>query len=129
MLEFTGGRTNIADALRLLRTQAFTAANGDREFDVPNYAFLITDGEATVNQNMTLPEAIETRIAGIHIVAIGPEMNRLVRIKYTDQKDPTNTYIKDLQIVKGLSRDWNGQHSNLLALKDEHLSPIKLNRI
>ena len=75
MLEYSGGRTNIAAALNMLRTSMFTEENGDR-FDIPNYGFLITDGQATVNQEMTLPEAIDTRVAGVHLIAIGPEMNK-----------------------------------------------------
>lgn len=44
-------------------------ANGDRE-DVPNYAILITDGESTVNKQQALPEAIETRIAGVILTVV-----------------------------------------------------------
>ena len=38
--------------------EAFREENGDR-YDVPNYAVIITDGESTVEPEMTLPEAIE----------------------------------------------------------------------
>ena len=76
MLEYAGGRTNIAGALSMLRKDMFKVANGDR-VDMPNFGILITDGLATVNQELTLPEAIEARVAGIHLIVIGPEMDRL----------------------------------------------------
>ena len=58
------GRTNIADALRVMRTQMFTDQNGDR-MEAPNMCILVTDGTPTVNAERTLPEAIETRVAGM----------------------------------------------------------------
>ena len=62
-LRYTRGRTYTADALRLIRQDVFTPGNGDR-FDVPNYAILITDGESTVEREMTIPEAIEASCTG-----------------------------------------------------------------
>ncbi len=54
------GRTNTAEALLYLRSEMFTPFNGDR-LDVPNYAVVITDGESNINEERTLPEAIEAR--------------------------------------------------------------------
>jgi collagen type VI alpha len=47
MLQFIGGRTNIAAALEMANNQHFTAANGDRA-NVQNYLVLISDGSATL---------------------------------------------------------------------------------
>ena len=46
--------------MKLLRTEMFTPFNGDRQ-DVPNFAVVITDGESNINEEETLPEAIEAR--------------------------------------------------------------------
>ena len=59
-MEYVRGRTNTAEALRLLYTEMFTPFNGDR-VDVPNYAIVITDGESNINSENTLPEAIAAR--------------------------------------------------------------------
>ena len=64
------GSTNTADALKTMRTEMFTAANGDRP-DVENIAIVITDGVSNINARRTIPEADEARKAGIHIYAIG----------------------------------------------------------
>ena len=42
------GSTNTADGLRVLRSQVFNQANGDRP-DVPNAAIIITDGISNLN--------------------------------------------------------------------------------
>ena len=59
-LQYVKGRTNTAEALLYIRTEMFTALNGDRQ-DVPNFAVVITDGESNINEERTLPEAIEAR--------------------------------------------------------------------
>ena len=64
------GSTNTADALNTMRTQMYTAANGDRP-DVPNVAIVITDGVSNINSRRTIPEAEQARAEGIHIYAIG----------------------------------------------------------
>jgi Mg-chelatase subunit ChlD len=68
-IEWTQGKTNTADALRRMRIEMFNTANGDR-LDVPNFAVVITDGESNVNDEKTIPEAIEARIDGIHVIAV-----------------------------------------------------------
>ena len=45
-IRYLGGNTNTTGGLRLMRTEIFNAANGDRS-DVPNVAILITDGVPT----------------------------------------------------------------------------------
>ena len=50
----------------------FTEPNGDQS-DAPNYGIVLTDGEATVNKDRTLPEAIQARVAGIHLIVVAAE--------------------------------------------------------
>ncbi|KAL3854733.1 hypothetical protein ACJMK2_013983 [Sinanodonta woodiana] len=64
------GSTNTADGLRTMRTEMFTAANGDRP-DADNVAVIITDGISNINARRTIPEAVQARAMGIHIYAIG----------------------------------------------------------
>ena len=51
-ITFDGGKTNIADGLRVLRTQLFNH-NGDRP-EAPNIALVITDGGANINEQVLL---------------------------------------------------------------------------
>ncbi len=64
------GSTNTADGLHTLRTELFNPANGDR-VGVPNVAIVITDGISNLNSERTIPEALQTHAAGIHIFVIG----------------------------------------------------------
>ena len=64
------GSTNTADGLHTLRTEMFNPANGDRP-GVPNVAIVITDGISNLNSERTIPEAVMTHAAGIHIFVIG----------------------------------------------------------
>ena len=78
MIPYTGGRTNIASALKMAREELFVESQGDRQ-DAPNYLILFTDGEANVQPEMTIPEAIESRIAGIHtiVIGVGKDLNKV----------------------------------------------------
>lgn len=70
-VEFVGGRTNTADALRIMHEGMFTSANGDRSgAQYPNYAIVFTDGSSNVNEAQTIPQAIQAKIKGIHIIAV-----------------------------------------------------------
>ena len=64
------GSTNTADGLKTMRTQMYTAANGDRK-DVPNVVIILTDGVSNINSRRTIPEAEQARAEGIHIYAVG----------------------------------------------------------
>ena len=64
------GSTNTADALLTMRSEMFTAGNGDRA-GVPNVAIVITDGVSNINSRRTIPEAEQARAEGIHIYSIG----------------------------------------------------------
>ena len=66
---YTGGTTNTAEALRLMRNEIFTPRNGDRSNAV-NIGIILTDGKSN-NRDETLSEAVATRKAGVHLVAIG----------------------------------------------------------
>ena len=67
-LPYTGGTTNTAEALRVMRNVMFTEENGDRP-DAINVGVVITDGKSN-NREETLQEAVATRKAGIHLVVI-----------------------------------------------------------
>ena len=69
-LNISLGNTNIADALRMARTQLFSRQNGART-DVPKILILITDGTANIKVHMTVPEADATKAAGIQIFSVG----------------------------------------------------------
>lgn len=69
-IRYSYGRTNTADALKLMRTNVFRRRNGDRS-DVPNVAIVITDGVSNINNESTIPEANLARRRGIQIFAIG----------------------------------------------------------
>ncbi|ESN92083.1 hypothetical protein HELRODRAFT_104083 [Helobdella robusta] len=73
---YRGQRTNTAAALNLLRTQAFTATNGDRS-GVPNVAIIVSDGNSNINPSSTVDEAIACRQAGIRLVtaSLGDSIN------------------------------------------------------
>ena len=67
--DFSRGRTATADALNQMRMNMFVQSRGDRP-DVPNFAIVVTDGQSNVNPEDTIPEAIQARIEGIHIMAV-----------------------------------------------------------
>lgn len=68
-LRYTGGTTNTADALRLIRTEMFNSETGDNPGAV-NVAIVLTDGKSDVREE-TMSEAVATRKAGVHLVAVG----------------------------------------------------------
>lgn len=63
------GNTNTAAGFRAIRT-AFSQTNGDRD-RVPNIAVLITDGQANMEADQTLPQAQLIKDSGIYMYAIG----------------------------------------------------------
>lgn len=69
-LEIEGGETNIAAALRVVRTTVCTAAHGHRA-NAKCAIVLLTDGEANRETNMTLPEADRCKQDGIEIFTLG----------------------------------------------------------
>ena len=67
---YEGGKTNTSGGLRTMRTQVFGGTRGDRP-DVRNVAIVITDGESTVDQNMTMREADLAKDEGVAIFVVG----------------------------------------------------------
>jgi len=65
-----GSNTNLADTLRMARTQLFSSQNGART-GVPKILILITDGTADIEERRTIPEADATKAAGIQIFTVG----------------------------------------------------------
>lgn len=66
---YTGGKTNTASALRMLREEMFRPNNGDRTF-ADNFAIVITDGNSNIDPENTVSEAVMARMEGIHIVTV-----------------------------------------------------------
>ncbi|KAK2189964.1 hypothetical protein NP493_92g03037 [Ridgeia piscesae] len=69
-LVYVAGKTNISGALASARTEVFQPKLGDRP-GVRNIGIIITDGEATVDANNTLPEADRVKRDGVRMFAIG----------------------------------------------------------
>ena len=73
-MEYVGGGTFTADALRVLREDIFNSDNQDRP-SAPNVAILVTDGVSNILPQRTIPEAQNAHAAGIHIYGIGIGLN------------------------------------------------------
>ena len=73
------GSTNTADAIELMRTELYTADNGDR-YGVPNVAIIVTDGVSNINSRLTIPEARQARAEGIHIYTVGIALSNTIEI-------------------------------------------------
>lgn len=68
---YGGARANLADALRVLRTDIFNAANGHRtDSNIASVAVVITDNLST-NTTATLIEAQRVIEAGIQVITVG----------------------------------------------------------
>ena len=71
----TGGRTNAAQALSVVRRQLLTAARGDRA-GVRNVVVLFSDGNSNVDEWQTLDEARALRAdASLYAIALGERPN------------------------------------------------------
>lgn len=94
-IKYLYGGTNTASALNVMRTQIFSKENGDRP-DIPNIAFLITDGVSTINKVRTIPEAEEAHAKNIHIYAIGIKLKSTVELeKIASQPAQENVFTTD----------------------------------
>jgi len=69
-INYQYGSTNTAAGIQLARSGLFSMNRGNRP-DVPDYLFVITDGESNVNAQQTIPEAEKARDQGIHVFALG----------------------------------------------------------
>lgn len=70
-IRYTGGTTNLADALKILRNDVFIQNSGDRD-DVHNIAVIILDGK-TDDPMETWAQASQTRDEGttVLVIAVG----------------------------------------------------------
>jgi collagen type VI alpha len=75
-IQFIGGRTNTASGIEYMKDQIFTAANGDRA-DAPNFAIVLSDGNSNINQQNTIPMAVQSRNKDITMIAfaVGTDVN------------------------------------------------------
>lgn len=74
------GSTNTADALRVMRTEMFTLAHGDRP-NADNVAVLIADGVSNfINAQYTVPEAEAAKADSIHIFGIGVGLDDITEL-------------------------------------------------
>lgn len=98
------GKTNTADALKLMRTVSFQVSNGDRP-DVPNYAIVITDGESNINSEMTIKEAVQARIEGVHIIVVTVAEKPNLEIKgiASDPDDQNILFVNNFSLLPTLS--------------------------
>ena len=69
-ISYAGGNTNTSGGLLVMRNECFQQANGDRP-NVANTAIVITDGQATVDVNQTIPNADRAKNEGVRIIAVG----------------------------------------------------------
>jgi len=69
-MPFLNGHTNTTGGLRLMRTEIFNPANGDRE-NVPNVAILITDGAPTKEVDGLDEEVARIKRDGVIILGVG----------------------------------------------------------
>jgi collagen type VI alpha len=102
-LRFTGGTTNTAEALRIVRQSMFTPENGDRP-EAINVLLLLTDGKSD-NRDQTWAEAVASRKAGINIITIGvgPSIGETELKGIATDPDEENVYIvKDFNALLGI---------------------------
>lgn len=104
-LTWIQGRTNTAEGLRMMRQDMFTASNGDRR-DVPNYAIIVTDGESNINQENTIPEAIQSRIDGVHlmVVTVTEKPNLEMKGIASDPDDTNILYVENFNQLQSISQ-------------------------
>ena len=69
-IPYGDGLTNTTGALRLMRSEIFNLANGDRA-DVENVAILITDGEPTIELGGLQEEVSRVKNSGTRVIGIG----------------------------------------------------------
>lgn len=83
------GNTNTADALRTMRMEMFTKLHGDRE-GVSNVAVIITDGISNMNNQLVPVEAKMAHDNGIHVIAIGINLNNFRELEIIASKPLTD---------------------------------------
>jgi len=69
-IPYRDGNTNTTGGLRLMRTECFNRANGDRYY-APNVAILITDGVPTSEFDLLPGEVATIKSLDIRIIGVG----------------------------------------------------------
>uniref|UniRef100_A0A0B7ART5 Collagen alpha-3(VI) chain n=2 Tax=Arion vulgaris TaxID=1028688 RepID=A0A0B7ART5_9EUPU len=80
-ISYTPARSNMAEAIRVVRTQMFNNRNGDRR-NARNIAFLLTDGSVEINRDITTSEVELTIDAGVRLVPVGVSLRDRTEIQY-----------------------------------------------
>lgn len=103
-IEYIFGNTFTAGGIKALRTDMFKYDHGDRP-EVPNIAFVITDGQSNRQNILTIPEAVKSRLQGITIYAVGIGLTETIELQGIASK-PISDYMftaksfEDLQNMK-----------------------------
>ena len=101
-ISYTRGSSYLPGALKTVRTQMFTTANGDRA-GVRNIAVIVTDG---VSQGDPMQSAGEARREGIHIFAIGIGSNLdTVQLEGIANKPADMFLIEDFDALAAIERN------------------------
>lgn len=95
-----------------MQQQVFQQSLGDRD-NALNYAIIITDGNSNINSEKTIPQAIEARVNGVHIIviAIGTDVNRIELEGMASE--PKNANIFTLNSI-----------NSLMSIKDQIVNSI-----
>jgi len=90
-----GGDTDIASALEYARDNMFLPAEGARAGAV-RVLFLVSDGGHNVNTHLTIPQAKDTKDAGIEIFTIGATSGVDVDLMKEIASDPDDSHYHDI---------------------------------
>ena len=77
-IPYSDAETNTSGGIWFMREMMFTVANGDR-LDAPNIGIVITDGESSVDRDLTVPYAQDAKADGI---TVGQQNNRFKNVVY-----------------------------------------------
>uniref|UniRef100_A0A0B7BC59 Uncharacterized protein n=1 Tax=Arion vulgaris TaxID=1028688 RepID=A0A0B7BC59_9EUPU len=119
-ISYTPGRSNMADALRVVRSQMFTVSSGDRQ-NVHNIAFLLTDGSVEINSDITSSEIELTIDAGILVIPLAVGLRDRTELEYLAEaqgislieiEDADSFLAMSDQVLKSVHDNNNRCHSN-----------------
>ena len=100
---YTPGKTNMAEALHVMRTQMFLRNRGDRP-GVPNIAVMITDGFSTLNQEVTIPEAVKANEGGVQIFCVGIGIRDLDELSLIARHQSRVFVAHDFDHLRGIAK-------------------------
>ena len=101
---YSPGKTNMADALKVMRTEMFLRDRGDRP-GVPNIAVMITDGFSTLKQEVTIPEAVRANERGIQIFCVGIGIRDLDELKLIARDESRVFVAHNFDILRGVAKN------------------------